>query len=185
MESTPVDDEGAPGVPDAGRPSKTRRKRAMHALQDLGERLLELNRDQVARVELPPAVREALEAARTITAHEARRRQMQYVGKLMRALDGDALQQAIDRATGTARQSVALMHRCERLREQLIADDAALTALLRDHPLADAQWLRAAIRGARRERTAQRPPRHARELYRWLYELLGGAPGAAPEGAAE
>jgi len=185
MESAPVDDDHAAGAPDAERPSKTQRKRAMHALQDLGERLLELNRDQIARVELPPAVREALEAARTITAHEARRRQMQYVGKLMRTLDGDTLQQAIDRATGTARQSVALMHRCERLRERLLADDDALTTLLREHPQADAQWLRAAIRGARRERAAQRPPRHGRELYRWLYELLGGAPGAAPQGSPE
>ena len=153
-------------------PSKTRRKREMHRLQDIGEELLELNRDQFTRI----ALSAELDAARPITAHEARRRQLQYIGRLMRPLDPNALRQAIDHATGAAPASVALMQRCAQLREQLLADDRALTGLLgADVGLdaaADAQWLRAAIRAARRERAAGAAPRHARELYRWLYARL-------------
>lgn len=167
-------------------PSKTQRKREMHRLQDLGEELLELNRDQFARIALPAEVRAAIDAARPITAHEARRRQLQYVGRLMRPLDPTALRQAIDHATGAAPGSVALMQRCAQLREQLLADDRALTGLLGAEfglgldAAVDAQWLRAAIRAARRERAAGAASRHARELYRWLYARLDPQADPAP-----
>jgi ribosome-associated protein len=153
-------------------PSKTQRKKEMHALQALGEQLVRLRRDQLQRIELPDALREAIEFAHRVTSHEARRRHMQYVGKLMRQADAIALRQALAQVTGESRASVALMHNAERWREKLLADDAALTEFIADHPDADVQWLRAAIRAARREIASQRPPRHARELYRWLHEQL-------------
>jgi len=153
-------------------PSKTQRKKEMHALQALGEQLVRLRRDQLQRIELPDALREAIEFAHRVTSHEARRRHMQYVGKLMRQADAEALRQALAQVTGESRASVALMHHAERWRERLLADDAALTEFVADHPAADVQWLRAAIRAARREIASQRPPRQARELYRWLHEQL-------------
>ena len=82
-----VQDRAAPDVQDEEKPSKTQRKRAMHELQALGRRLVELNSEQLAAVALPEDLREAVEQARRITRHEARRRQLQYIGRLMRAVD--------------------------------------------------------------------------------------------------
>ncbi len=157
---------------DLERPSKTRRKQEMTALQELGESLLRLTADQLARIDLPDTLREALQEAARIKAHEGRRRQMQYIGKLMRQVDPEPIRRAIDNAQGTSRAAVALMHRCERLRDALLDDDAALTAFLADHPGTDPQPLRAMIRAARRERGQNAAPRHSRELYRWLHEAL-------------
>jgi ribosome-associated protein len=154
------------------RPSKTRRKQEMTALQQLGEELLQLNEAQLARIDLPETLRDALHEARRITAHEGRRRQLQYIGRLMRQVDPAPLRRALGEVTGQSRLAVALMHRCERLRDRLLDDDRALTDFLAEHPQVDAQPLRALIRAARRERAAGAAPRHARELYRWLHETL-------------
>jgi len=166
----------APTPPDestAGRPSKSQRKREMTALQDLGESLLRLTPAELARVDLPEALREAIAGMARIGSHEARRRQLQYIGKLMRQVDAEPLRMAIDDATGESKQAVALMHRCERLRDALLVDDAALAGVLRELPGADVQQLRATIRAARREHKEGRPPKHARQLYRWLHDQYG------------
>lgn len=83
------------------RPSKTQLKRQMHDLQRLGERLVALPSTQLARIELPEALREQIELARRITAREALRRQLQYVGRLMRDADADAIRSALTAVTGT------------------------------------------------------------------------------------
>ena len=158
--------------PPGRQPSKTRRKQEMHALQKLGEQLAELNRDQFERLSLPDELREAVEFAHRVKGHEARRRHTQYLGKLMRTVDADAIRAALDRVTGESRAAVSLMHRAESWRDRLLDDDGALTAWVAEHPEADLQWLRAAIRAARRERELQQPPKHARELYRRLHERL-------------
>lgn len=153
-------------------PSKSQRKRDMHALQALGAELVELRRDQLQRIDLPDELREAIEFAHRVTSHEGRRRHMQYLGKLMRQVDADVIRAAIDNATGESRAAVALMHQAERWRDRLLEDDAALTEFVAAHPAADVQCLRATIRAARREIAAGQGPRHARELYRWLHEQL-------------
>ena len=158
--------------PDEERPSKTQRKRQMHARQVLGEKLVELNAGQLAQLALPEALHDSIVAARRMNGHEARRRQLQFIGKLMRSADCDAIGQAYDALMGASRASVALMHRCERLREALLDEEAALDRFVRDHPGADAPYLRAKVRAARQERAAQRSGRHARELYRWLHAVL-------------
>lgn len=158
------------------RPSKTQRKRQMHARQALGEKLVALNAEQLAQLALPEALHESIWAARRIKGHEARRRQLQYIGKLMRTADYEAIGRAYDTLMGASRASVALMQRCERLRDGLIAEEAALEGFVRDHPGVDAQWLRAKVRAARQERAALRAPRHARELYRWLQGVLRDQP---------
>jgi ribosome-associated protein len=154
------------------RPSKTERKRQMHALQTLGEQLVELSDDQFARLDLPDELREAVDFAHRVTSHEARRRHMQYLGKLMRRADADAIRAALERVTGESRAAVSLMHRAEAWRDRLLDDDEALTAFIAEHPDAEAQWLRSAIRAARRERQLQQPPKHTRELYRRLFSHL-------------
>ncbi|MFN7778894.1 MAG: ribosome biogenesis factor YjgA, partial [Betaproteobacteria bacterium] len=154
------------------RPSKSERKREMQALQDLGVELAALPASRLAALDLPEPLREAFADLPRITQHEARRRHLQLIGKLMRSVDPAPIQEALDQANGKSRVAVALLHRCERLRDALLADDAALTTLLDEHPGLDAQPLRALIRSARREHAAGNPPRHARALYRTLHELL-------------
>lgn len=176
-----IDDPMEAAEPDDGPASKTQRKRQSHALQALGRQLTELSREELARIELPEELREALEFAARVTAHEARRRHLQYIGKLMRRVDAEAVEKQMALATGSSRVAVALMHQAERWRDRLLADDGALTELLDLHPAADAQWLRATIRAARRERASARPPKHARELYRWLHEQLAAAPLSVDE----
>lgn len=156
----------------AERPSKSQRKRETTALQSLGESLLRLPASALARIDMPENLRQALADAAHIKAHEARRRHMQYIGRLMRELDPQPLRAAIDNATGASKQAVALMHRCERLRDRLLDDESALYDVLTLLPAADVQELRAAIRAARRERDEGRPPKHARQIYRWLHERL-------------
>lgn len=179
MKAAPALDEtvaldGRPSTERAGseRPSKTQRKKEMAALQDLGVALVKLNADQLARIDLPDDLRAAIAEARRITDHEGRRRQLQYVGRLMRGVDPEPVRQALAATTGSSRAAVELMHRCERWRDRLLADDAALTELIGAHPGIDAQPLRATIRAARREMTSGAAPKHARELYRWLHETL-------------
>src|SRR5512145_927386 len=178
-DSTSTTNDAQPGDEAANgteRPSKTQRKKEMHALQALGEQLVELGRDQLAQVDLPQELREAIAFAHRVTSHEGRRRHMQYIGKLMRQVDADDIRAAIGRATGESRAAVALMHYAERWRDRLLADDAALTDFIAERPGADVQWLRAAIRAARREHAAGQPPKHARELYRWLHDHLAPHP---------
>lgn len=168
----PATDAGdaAPALP--ARPSKTQRKKDMHELQALGAELVLLTREQLQKVGLPDELREAIDFAHRVTSHEGRRRHMQYLGKLMRQVDADAIRVQLADATGESRAAVALMHAAEGWRDRLIADDGELTAFVAAHPGADVQWLRATIRAARRESAAAQAPRHARELYRWLHEAL-------------
>ncbi len=154
------------------RPSKSQRKREMAALQDLGVELVHLNPAQLARIDLPEALQEAIVEARRITDHEGRRRQLQYVGRLMRGVDAEPIARALAHVSGESRATVERMHRCERWRDRLLDDDAALTELLASHPGIDAQPLRATIRAARRERATGAAPKHARELYRLLQQTL-------------
>jgi ribosome-associated protein len=175
------DDQATGGVAGGERPSKTQRKKEMHERQALGRQLVDLTRDQLARIDLPEELRDAVEFAHRVESHEGRRRHLQYVGKLMRNVDAEAIRAAIGRATGESRAAVAQMHLAERWRDRLLADDEALTAFIADHPGADAQWLRATIRAARRETAAGQPPRHARLLYRRLHDELDAAPTATDD----
>jgi ribosome-associated protein len=161
---------------DAERPSKTRRKKDMHALQALGETLVELSSSQLAEVEMPDDLRDAVLEARRITGHEGRRRQLQYIGRLMRDVDPAPIRAKLDEWRGQSREATAQMHAIERWRDRLIENDAALTDFANEHPGADLQALRAMIRETRRERAAERPPKHFRELYRLLRDVMQAKP---------
>jgi ribosome-associated protein len=165
------------------RPSKTRLKREMHDAQALGAQLTALDAARLARLPLAENLRDAIAFARTTTKHEARRRQLQYIGKLMREADVEAIRAAYEDLTGESRASVARMHQCEELRNALLEGDLALSDFVKDHPGVDTQWLNAKIRAARQERAAARPPHHSRELYRWLAGQL--EPAMAGVGSAD
>jgi ribosome-associated protein len=153
----------------AGAPSplsKTRRKHAMHALQDLGEALIALDPPRLATLDLPERLHDAILAARSITRHEARRRQLQYVGKLMRKIDPAPIEAALaDWAQGPA-QARARFAEIERWRERLLDDPAALDAFRAAYPGAESSDLHPLIEDARAERAQGRPPHHYRALFR-------------------
>ncbi len=159
-------------------PSKTERKREMHALQALGQRLVALNAAQLASIDLPEPLREALAAAQRIRAREAHRRQLQYIGRLMREIDPAPIRAQLEVWDGRSRAATAAHHRAERWRERLLDDDAALTEFARAHPQADLQRLRACVREARKERLAGREPRHFRDLFRLIRDAADAAPGS-------
>jgi ribosome-associated protein len=167
------------------RPSKSELKRQMAELQKLGEDLVAEPRDRVKRVPMPEDVREAILMCQTITNHEGRRRQMQFVGKKMRTLDEAeiaAIQRTIDSWKGLSKADTAAMHALERRRDKLLADDKALTVLLEEHPHLDVQHLRTLIRNARKEQAENKPPKAYREIFQILKQLAGGAKPAAGEG---
>ncbi|TKC83935.1 ribosome-associated protein [Trinickia terrae] len=153
------------------RPSKSQLKREMHALQELGLTLVELPKDALKRMPMPEDLADAVQEARRITDHEGKRRQIQYVGRVMRSLTDEetaALRQALDTYNGVNKAETAKLHWIERTRDALIADDEALTAFLRQHPAADAQEGRTLIRNARKEAQQGKPPRYFRELFQWI-----------------
>jgi len=152
--------------------SKTQRKKAVHLLQALGEELVELNDDQLTAIELPEALREAVMAARRITKFEARRRQLQYIGKLMRRVEVEPIRAALDAMLAGSRRQIAAHKRIEAWRERLLAGPGALDELLADYPGADARRLRTLVHGALRERDAGSPPRSYREIYQALRALI-------------
>src|ERR1700704_6058856 len=124
------------------KPSKTERKRVMHELQALGERLIGLNSEQLATIALPENLHEAVEQARRITKHEARRRQLQYIGRLMRNVDPEPIREKLKVWDGVSIEETVRLHRIERWREKLLEDDGGLGALIHDHPSVDTQRLR-------------------------------------------
>lgn len=154
-------------------PSKSSRKREMHALQVLGEQLVALTPDQLKRVELPDVLHDAIRAAQGFRM-EARRRQLQYIGKLMRKVDPAPIQAMLDTFNGTSAVEVARMHRLERLRTEVLEDESALGRIADTWPHADLQVLRTLRRNALKEREAGRPPKAFRELFRVLRELDDG-----------
>lgn len=157
-------------------PSKTQRKKTMIALQKLGEELVALSNEQLAHFDLPETLREAVVAARRITQHEARRRQGQYIGKLMREIDAEDIRARLDRIKGVSAEATAHLHLLERWRDRLLAEEPALEEFAVQHPGCDVQHLRQLIRNARREREAGKPPKAFRQIYQLLKDLIPSPP---------
>lgn len=166
------------------RPSKSQVKRDMHALLDLGKELIELSNDKLRQLPLSDALYEAIRLAQRTTSREGLRRQVHYVGKLMRQADAEAIRTQLAIWHSGSRAETAALHRVEALRDRLLRDDDALTGLLRDHPSADAQRLRTLIREGRKEaqrnaalQPGQEPQRkHYRALFQALKQLGDDAP---------
>jgi len=151
--------------------SKSQRKRDALALQALADALVHLPESQLDDVPLDEALREGVLHARTLS-RGAYRRQLRYLGRLLRATDAEPIKRALEGLKGAGDADKARLKRLERWRERLIDEgDAALTELLQEHPVADAQQLRQLVRKARRERDAGQPPRSYRQLFRLLRDL--------------
>jgi ribosome-associated protein len=156
--------------------SKTKRKQEMTALQTLGAKLVALPESQLAEMPMDEKLRDAVLAARRIRSHEGKRRQMQYIGKLMRNVDPEPLRERLDAIDGHSARAAAQHRRLEGWRERLLADDGALTAFAAEYPDADIQAIRTLIRNTRKEQKEAKPPRAYRELFRLIKECSSSNP---------
>jgi len=155
--------------------SKSQLKRESQALRDLGSTLIELPEPQLARIPLPEDVAAAVAEARRIRSHGARKRQMLYIGKLMRHLDPKPIREALLRLEEGHIEDRAKFHRIEQWRDRLLSEgDGALGELLDEYPAADRQHLRALLRKAAKEQREAKPPATARQLFKYLRELIIG-----------
>ncbi|MDO4904513.1 MAG: ribosome biogenesis factor YjgA [Lautropia sp.] len=154
--------------------SKTRRKQQMHALQTLGQRLVELAPQRLDRIRavLPENLLQAVEEARRIKSHEGRRRQLQFIGKLMRSVDAQAIEAVLAIDDERHHGAVHVMHRAEHWRDGLIDDSLSLTDFIAQYPAAAQAGLPSLLSKARKEKTAGKPPRQQRQLYRVLHQIL-------------
>ncbi len=168
LRNQPVEADDAEDLP----PSKTKIKKQMHELRDLGKELTELGKDQLAQLDIPESLRDAIREMKSINKFGAQRRQMQYIGKLMRDVEPAPILAKLDAWKGKSQHHIAYMHQLERWRDRLMESDAALTELLAARPEADAQRLRTLIRNAQKEIEAGKPAKNFREIFQLLREII-------------
>lgn len=198
-------DESSPKLPRSERPSKTQRKKEMHDLQSLGENLVLLPESRLAHIDMPESLRDAVEQFKNTRSFEGKRRQMQYIGKLMRKVDAEALALAIDRDEIAHRQPELAAPKPQReWAQKLLAEDGgaeALQDLIAEQPSADVQQLRSLIRQTKKLQTSAKalqntqPPvpdkayaehqaakRALKKLERYLAGVLGAEGDSDDEG---
>lgn len=157
-------------------PSKSEIKRQMLARQDLAKTLSELSSDQIKSLPVEELLKEKLLETEKIRTFGAIKRHKLFLGKLMRALDDAeiaAIEARLEAIKGVNKVEIAKFHHLERLREDLLNNDARLTQLIQDHPGLDLQNLRTLIRNARKEKAENKPPKAFRELFQILKALDG------------
>lgn len=148
--------------------SKSEIKRDAEHLKKIGAELIELTPQNLEKIPLDEDLKEAVRQAQSFKL-EARRRQIQFIGKLLRSRDPQPIQEALDKVKNRHNQQQALLHKLELVRDQLInMGDASLNHLLEQYPNLDRQHLRNLIRGAIKEREANKPAKNYREIYQYL-----------------
>ncbi len=154
-------------------PSKSQRKRDMLALQKIGEVLVTLSASQLAKVPLEPSLADAVNAARAIKSHEGKRRQLQYIGKLMRHLDPAPIQAAIDKIQLKNHLNKSRFHQVERWRDRFIAEgDVLLQEFLQQYPQTEIQELRQLVRNAQKEKEINKNGGAETALFRFLRDVI-------------
>ncbi len=152
--------------------SKTEVKKRMLALQALGEAIVKLSPGQLATIPLDEKLKEAVDAARRIKSHEGRRRQMQYIGKLMRNSDTETIKNAYQELLDGRTEKTRGFHALEQLRDQMIEQGPnAVETVMEKYPQADRQRLRQLIMNSRKEKELDKPPASSRKLFRYIREL--------------
>ena len=151
--------------------SRTKKKQQVEELQKLGAALIELPSVTLDALDLPAQLLAAVRDAQRFTSHGALRRQVQFIGKIMRKIDPEPVRAAVAAITNQSAVARARQKRLEQWRERLIADDAALTEFAGEHAGADLQAMRTLIRNARKEIAEGKPPRAQRELFRVIRDF--------------
>ncbi len=161
--------------------SKTKLKAEADAKQMLGKKLIDLTKDQIDKLNLDESLHDAVLEAKRLTSNGAIRRQLQYIGKLMRTTETEPIEEQLARWEGKHAQENARFHVLERWRDRLI-DDAgqakseALQAFVEEHPHAEIQRLRTLSRNAKKEQSANKPAKSSRELFKLLREISDNQP---------
>jgi ribosome-associated protein len=155
-------------------PSKTRRKHDMHALQQLGVALIALDAKRLATLDLPEPLIDAIALARTITRHEAKRRQLQYVGRLMRDVDPEPLRAALARFAQGPERERARFALVEQWRDRALAGPEGVQAFVEAYPAASREPLERLAAEARDERARGGAPHKSRALFRVLKRIVDG-----------
>lgn len=154
--------------------SRTALKKEMEALQQLGAQIVDLSDKYLSRIPLEGKLEEAIQEARGMKHREGRRRQLQYIGKLMRDAENiEEIQAAFNRVMNIGLEQTKIVHQTEQWRDRLLSgNNAELQAFVDEFPAADVQHLRQLIRNAQREQSQQKPPASARKLFRCIRELI-------------
>lgn len=153
--------------------SKSQRKRDAEAAQQLGKDILGLSHDDQKRIDLPEGLSKALDDARRIKKNSALKRQLQYIGKLMRYIDVEPIREQYLKLTNHYDKDVKEFHKLEKWRDRLLSEgDKALEDLINEVPNTDRQHLRQLIRQSAKEIKLKKPPKSAREIFKYLKTLF-------------
>ena len=154
--------------------SRTQIKREMEELQSLGENIVELSDKYISRIPLEGQLSEAIHQARGMKHREGRRRQLQFIGKLMRNAENiEAIRVAYEKILTIGRESNKTHHLAEQWRDKLVTEtNKHLSAFIEHYPNTDIQLLRQLIRNAQKEASQQKPPAAARKVYRLIRDQI-------------
>ena len=167
MSTTPDDDNSLEFI------SKSQRKRDMRALQELGEQLTSLSTGELDKLNLPENLLNAIRDFQKITSRSAHKRQLQYIGKLMRDVDPEPIRRTLSLIQLQSDAGTKHFHILENWRDRLINEgDQALSELLSKHPDADRQQLRQLVRNAKKEKSRNDSPKAARAIFQYLRDLI-------------
>jgi len=158
--------------PENAPPSKSSLKRDAHALQQLGAQLVDLPESVWSMLELPASLVAALSEARRLHARGGRKRQLQFIGKLMRDIDPELIRNYFEQERLKTRKLAQAHHELEAWRDRLIEEgDPAIETFLEQHAQADRQHLRQLVRQAKKELAHNKPPKSSRALFRYIRDL--------------
>ncbi len=158
--------------PEDSQPSKTRLKAEADAAQEVGRKLVELPKDKLNKLQLEESLRDAIAEAKRLTANVAIRRQLQYIGRLMRDTDLAPIVDQLQRWEGKHQEENARFHHMERWRTRMLEDDKVLEEFIQLFPQVEVQRLRTLIRNAQKEHLANKPPKSSRELFKMIREIM-------------
>ena len=152
--------------------SKSQKKRDCDALQRIGDKLLKLKPDELALIDLPAELEDALNEAHRIHSNSALRRQRQYLGKIIRSCDSETIEKQLNTDIHRNDTNTAQFKKIERWRDRLIDNDKqVLGEIIQQHPALDRQHVHNLVRQAAKEKTANKPPAASRKLFKYLREI--------------
>ena len=152
--------------------SKSQRKRDCDTLQKISDRLLKLKPEELALIDLPDELEDALHETHRIHSHSALKRQRQYLGKIMRTCDSHHIENQLNSVIHRNDTNTARFKKIEKWRDRLVENDkAVLGEIIREHPALDRQHVHNLVRQAAKEASADKPPAASRKLFKYLREI--------------
>jgi len=153
--------------------SRTKAKHEVEELQRIGERLLELSPEQIRKMAIPDNLKKEVLFGKTITRHGARRRQLQFIGAIMRTIDSESVVKAIDMLSMARAVAGSKFKKMEQLRDDFLEKDSFhVDRFIEENPMADRQKLGQLVRNAKKEIAAKKPPKSSRTLFKYIREIL-------------